>query len=313
MKYIAHRGNTNGPSQYENRPEYLLKAAKTFDVELDVWNVNGRYWLGHDKPQYAVDLGFLVNDKFWCHAKDSQTFADLAQHSKIHAFFQESDDVAFTTQGYLWHHSSAPWQGPRSVVTALEKSVPLQNVYATCSDWCEGGGVVQPIFPKLILLDVDGVMTDGTKIYNRDHQVVNKNFCDRDYTAIKRFQSAGISVALISGDLFNRTMAALRGIPFYWTYEDGAKDKKERLEAICEINNIQPRDILYVGDDYYDLMLLESVGQAYCPMDAIADVKMVAKEVLEYGGHGVVAALFDSIRHLIPQVYPEDSQEVNPR
>ena len=42
---------------------------------------------------------------------------------------------------------------------------------------------------KLVILDVDGVMTDGKKYYDRDGKVVIKNFCDKDWTAIKRFRA----------------------------------------------------------------------------------------------------------------------------
>ena len=44
---------------------------------------------------------------------------------------------------------------------------------------------------KLIILDVDGVMTDGKKYYDRDGNVMMKNFCDKDWTAVKRFQRLG--------------------------------------------------------------------------------------------------------------------------
>ena len=46
---------------------------------------------------------------------------------------------------------------------------------------------------KLVILDVDGVMTDGTKYYDRDGKVVLKVFCDKDWTAIKRFRALAVS------------------------------------------------------------------------------------------------------------------------
>jgi len=66
MIYIAHRGNTQGPNpDKENHPDYLRDAVrKGYDVELDVWLINGKYILGHDAPQYEVPDYFLENNKF---------------------------------------------------------------------------------------------------------------------------------------------------------------------------------------------------------------------------------------------------------
>ena len=50
---------------------------------------------------------------------------------------------------------------------------------------------------KLVILDVDGVLTDGKKYYNRDGDVVMKTFCDKDWTAIKRFKALGIKVLFL--------------------------------------------------------------------------------------------------------------------
>ena len=49
---------------------------------------------------------------------------------------------------------------------------------------------------KLILIDVDGIMTDGTKIYNEDHEVIYKKFCDLDFTAIRRLMASDVNVCL---------------------------------------------------------------------------------------------------------------------
>ena len=60
---------------------------------------------------------------------------------------------------------------------------------------------------KLILLDIDGVMTDGRKYYDKEGTVRLKTFCDKDWTAIKRFRALGIQVAFLSGDGFNANIA----------------------------------------------------------------------------------------------------------
>ena len=79
---------------------------------------------------------------------------------------------------------------------------------------------------ELLILDVDGVLTDGTKVYDSEHSVLSKRFVCKDFTAIKRFIAAGVKVIMISGDNFNATMAAKRNIDFYCSRgEDLSLDK----------------------------------------------------------------------------------------
>ena len=55
ITYIAHRGNTEGPSGMENHPDHIAKALdQGYDVEVDVRIIDGEMFLGHDKPQYEV-------------------------------------------------------------------------------------------------------------------------------------------------------------------------------------------------------------------------------------------------------------------
>ena len=56
---------------------------------------------------------------------------------------------------------------------------------------------------KLLILDVDGIMTDGIKYYDREGTVKLKTFCDKDWTAIKRFRAIGINVVFLTGDPYN--------------------------------------------------------------------------------------------------------------
>lgn len=66
MRLIAHRGNTSGPSEFENSPAHIVSAIKAgFDVEIDVRYIDGKFMLGHDKPTYEVDPWFF-SDAMWC-------------------------------------------------------------------------------------------------------------------------------------------------------------------------------------------------------------------------------------------------------
>ena len=65
---------------------------------------------------------------------------------------------------------------------------------------------------KLLILDVDGVMTDGIKYYDREGTVKLKTFCDKDWTAIKRFRAIGINVVFLTGDPYNVSILENRNL-----------------------------------------------------------------------------------------------------
>ena len=102
MIYISHRGNLNGPDpSMENNPEQIIKCIEEgFDVEIDVWFLEG-WHLGHDKPQYKVDVGFLKTKGLWCHAKNIEALCELRKH-RINCFWHQEDDVTLTVSGFLW-------------------------------------------------------------------------------------------------------------------------------------------------------------------------------------------------------------------
>ena len=72
MRLISHRGNINGPRpEKENEPAYIQGAiALGYDVEIDVWNIGGNWFLGHDEPTYSIDIEFLKDERLLCHAKN---------------------------------------------------------------------------------------------------------------------------------------------------------------------------------------------------------------------------------------------------
>jgi len=100
---IAHRGNIDGiEKNYENQPDYINNAINLgFDVEIDVWFIKDRLYLGHDEPQYEVNLKFLQNDKLWCHAKNIVALQYMLLHN-VHCFWHQTDDVVLTSKGFMW-------------------------------------------------------------------------------------------------------------------------------------------------------------------------------------------------------------------
>ena len=144
MIYIAHRGNINGSNfSKENHPDYLKEALKLgYHAELDVWFINNKFILGHDKPQYEVDKHFLSNNKFWVHAKNIETLHILASSGNlIHYFFHSADDATLTSKGWIWTYPGR-LVGHSKSVAVMPESVKIKpsNLYfsgAICTDYPE--------------------------------------------------------------------------------------------------------------------------------------------------------------------------------
>ena len=140
MIYIAHRGNTNGKSDKENHPDHITQALlKGYNVEVDVWNIDGEYVLGHDEPQYQVSLQFLKNKSFWCHAKNSQALLNLL-NDNCHCFWHENDKYTLTSKGIPWVFPGEKLIGG-SVCVLPEQSYCEScfeiTLYGVCSDFLD--------------------------------------------------------------------------------------------------------------------------------------------------------------------------------
>ena len=145
---------------------------------------------------------------------------------------------------------------------------------------------------KLLLLDVDGVMTDGRIIYLNDGGEA-KAFDVKDGHGLKLIQRAGIRVGIITGrqsEVVARRAAEL-GIGIVY---QGAKDKlKPFLEIIKELG-LEPFEVAYVGDDVVDLPVMRQVGFSATVADAVDDIKPYVDFVTSRpGGRGAVREVCD--------------------
>lgn len=105
MKFISHRGNLTGPNpERENEPSYILEAiAQGFEVEIDLWLVDDKLFLGHDEPQHEVPDGFLESNIFFIHAKNLEALYHLLEnYSHLHFFWHEEDDFTLTSKNFIW-------------------------------------------------------------------------------------------------------------------------------------------------------------------------------------------------------------------
>ncbi len=103
MILISHRGNISGKNPaLENSPQYIIEALNMgYDVEIDVWYVGEKFFLGHDNPQYEIDESFLLTTGLWCHAKNISALNRMVEIG-AHCFWHQTDDVTLTSKGFLW-------------------------------------------------------------------------------------------------------------------------------------------------------------------------------------------------------------------
>lgn len=324
MKFIAHRGNMNGPNPaMENKPEYIQQALDAgYDVEVDVWCISSGksydIFLGHDGPQYGIKRFFLQNARLWCHCKDTFTYNVLSKFSNIKCFYQDHNDknsAKISSTSLQWGHSENPWFTKDYVnvhidnINSLNKefSPKYYNSFAICSDYVMLKAEMATLPFDLLILDIDGVLTDGTKMYDRDGRVFGKRYCDLDFTAIKRFMAAGIKVCFLSGDkTVNEQMAASRGIDFF--HNAPGEDKVDYLMVIKE--RYRAKKVAYIGDDYYDLGIMNNVDFPFCPKNSFITT---ANVINVKSGDGVVAGLYSMYEEKIPYVFPVDSEKINPK
>ena len=104
MKFISHRGNIHGREiESENSPSKIEECLGLgFEVEIDVWCVNGMFLLGHDQPEYQVSIDFLRKEEIWCHVKNVEALSIFTNDPKIHFFWHQKDDYTITSHNIIW-------------------------------------------------------------------------------------------------------------------------------------------------------------------------------------------------------------------
>ena len=147
---------------------------------------------------------------------------------------------------------------------------------------------------KMLLLDVDGVMTDGRIIMDSEGREL-KNFDVRDGHGLVMLQRYGLKVGILTG----RTSAVVdhraRDLKITEVYQ-GALNKKEVFEKILINNRLSAREVAFVGDDIVDIPVLKQVGFSAAVADALDIVKQAVDYVtVRQGGHGAVREICEMI------------------
>jgi len=141
MLKIAHRGNLYGPDpERENTPDAISEAlALGYDVEIDIWLVDGKLYLGHDEPTYLIDSIQLakIGSRGWFHCKNLAVL-QYFKESKINFnyFWHQNDDYTLTSNGYFWTYPGME-TNPYSILVHLgipDADTLAQSIHGICSD-----------------------------------------------------------------------------------------------------------------------------------------------------------------------------------
>jgi hypothetical protein len=141
MILISHRGNVDGKNTpMENHPSYIDIALNLgYDVEIDVWYIDGKLWLGHDEPQYEVSLEWLElrSPSFWIHCKDMNSLSYFNEYSnkvssQFNYFSHDVDMGVLTSHNYIW--STNLYNRGILVLPEVFNREPNEGTLGICSD-----------------------------------------------------------------------------------------------------------------------------------------------------------------------------------
>lgn len=147
---------------------------------------------------------------------------------------------------------------------------------------------------KLMIFDVDGVLTDGSMHYGPDGECM-KSFYVLDGLGIQILQRAGIATAIISARQSPIVARRAADLGIQHVYQ-GSHDKRHALEQLCERTSITPEACGFIGDDVIDLPILMRVGFAATVPGAHMEVPSRVHYVTQAaGGRGAVREICDFI------------------
>jgi hypothetical protein len=141
MKLISHRGNINGRIEnYENHPDYIDDTILLgYDVEVDVWMIEGVIFLGHDEPQYGISQHWLNQrrEKLWIHCKNIEAMVWFNDIGGFNYFWHEKDTVTLTSFGVIWAYpGKQPIRNSIAVMPEIHKD-NIEKCLGVCSDYIQ--------------------------------------------------------------------------------------------------------------------------------------------------------------------------------
>lgn len=147
---------------------------------------------------------------------------------------------------------------------------------------------------QLLLLDVDGVLTDGNLLYSGNGEE-SKAFNTQDGFGLRLLREAGVEVGVITARKSEVVARRANELKMGHIYQ-GVGNKNEAFREVMRVTGLKPYQIAYMGDDWLDLVLLQQVGLALVPANGAREVKEIAHFITERaGGAGAVRDACDLI------------------
>lgn len=147
---------------------------------------------------------------------------------------------------------------------------------------------------KLLVLDVDGVLTDGSINMGNEGEIF-KAFNAKDGMGISCALRSGVQIAIVTGrkSIIIHNRAQELGIQLL---REGVKDKFMEVQQLCVELGLSKNQVAYMGDDLNDLPAFKAAGATFAPSDAVAEVKAIADFVtVAIGGRGAVREAIERI------------------
>ncbi len=158
---------------------------------------------------------------------------------------------------------------------------------------------------KGFVLDVDGVLTDGTVQVNESGEQL-RTFNIKDGYAIQLAIKQGYPIFIITGGASRGVEHRLKGLGVREVHLKVA-DKLTRLRELADVYQLELSQLMYIGDDIPDFSCMRSVGLAVSPADAVEDIKKISHYVSALkGGKGVVRELIEKVLKLQGNWYEDE-------
>jgi 3-deoxy-D-manno-octulosonate 8-phosphate phosphatase (KDO 8-P phosphatase) len=147
---------------------------------------------------------------------------------------------------------------------------------------------------KMLVLDVDGVLTD-CRLWMESNGDWKRFFSIRDGVGIKRLIETGYKIAVITGTVSKDIQARVKVLNIHYFYE-GAADKNPSFLDLQKQSGLTPEEMAYIGDDYFDIPMIQASAFGATVPEAVEEVIEVAQYVTRRpGGNGAVREVCDLI------------------
>lgn len=149
---------------------------------------------------------------------------------------------------------------------------------------------------KIIVSEVDGIITEGITALDVMGNVVFKEYCMKDFEAVNQLKKTFKFVFISSDEYVNYSVCRNKNVPFF----HAPKDKKKALVEVMRRYNVTPENVLYVGCSYTDIENIKMSQVTFCPNDAPDSIKSIIDYPLAtFGGGGVLCELYELLKYVI--------------